>query len=62
MNDIYVDIRGTELEELFDTDLITVEALVEKIIDAKCEIAILNEKIEELEEYKEQYCEKYEFN
>lgn len=62
MNEVYIDVRGLEISELFNTDLVSVEDLVEKLLEDKRELNRLNEKVDELLEYKEQYCEKYEFN
>lgn len=60
MNNIYIDLRGLEIKELFpDKDIISVEDLIEVMIDIYIDNKNKEEEIEDLKEYKEQYCELY---
>lgn len=59
MNEVFVDVRkeSSMIREYFNTDLVTVEELIVAIEDLSGEIEHLEEIIEELKVYKEQYCE-----
>lgn len=60
MNDIYIDLRGLEIKELFpDKDIISVEDLIEVMIGIYIDNKNKEEEIKSLKEYKEQYCELY---
>lgn len=60
MNDIYIDLRGLEIKELFpDKDIISVEDLIEVMIGIYIDNKNKEEEIEDLKEYKNQYCELY---
>ena len=60
MNNIYIDLRGLEIKELFpDKDIISVEDLIEVMIGIYIDNNNKEEEIESLKEYKEQYCELY---
>lgn len=60
MNDIYIDLRGLEIKELFpDKDIISVEDLIEVMIGIYIDNKNKEEEIKNLKEYKEQYCELY---
>lgn len=60
MNNIYIDLRGLEIKELFpDKDIISVEDLIEVMIGIYIDNKNKEEEIEDLKEYKEQYCELY---
>lgn len=60
MNNIYIDLRGLEIKELFpDKDIISVEDLIEVMIGIYIDNKNKEEQIEDLKEYKEQYCELY---
>jgi hypothetical protein len=51
MNKVRLDIRNTELQEIFEgVDLITIDDLINKVLDYKVEIDSLNEKINNKEE------------
>ena len=59
MNEVFVDVRkeSSMIREYFNTDLVTVEELIVAIEDLSGEIEHLEEIIEEIKVYKEQYCE-----
>lgn len=60
MNNIYIDLRGLEIKELFpDKDIISVEDLIEVMIGIYIDNKNKEEEIEDLKEYKNQYCELY---
>ena len=60
MNNIYIDLRGLEIKELFpDKDIISVEDLIEVMIGIYIDNNNKEEEIENLKEYKNQYCELY---
>lgn len=60
MNDIYIDLRGLEIKELFpDKDIISVEDLIEVMVGIYIDNNNKEEEIKNLKEYKEQYCELY---
>lgn len=60
MNDIYIDLRGLEIKELFpDKDIISVEDLIEVMVGIYIDNNNKEEEIKSLKEYKEQYCELY---
>ena len=47
MNEVYIDVRGLGIEELFTTDFVSVEQLVACIEDLQCDIRNLKEQLEE---------------
>lgn len=49
MKEVYIIVKGLEVEELFNKDLVSVDELCEKIIELKMENDRLEEKIEDLE-------------
>lgn len=49
MKEVYIIVKGLEIEELFNKDLVSVDELCEKIIELKMENDRLEEKIEDLE-------------
>ena len=63
MNKVYInlkDINSSGLNNIFkNQDLVSVEELVDKLEDYYAEIEKQQEKIEDLKEYKNQYCELY---
>lgn len=46
MESVYVNIAGTELLDMFQTDIVSVQELYDKLIEQKVEIGYLIEKIE----------------
>ena len=51
MNNIYIDLRGLEIKELFpDKDIISVEDLIEVMIDIYIDNKNKEEQIEDLKE------------
>ncbi len=62
MSEVFINVKGLEIEELFGTDIVTVEDLVSKLIDMNIENNMLNEENTDLKEYKEQYCDKYSYD
>lgn len=63
MNNVYInlkDINSGVLNDIFrNQDLVTIEELVDKLEDYYVEIEKQQEEIEDLKEYKNQYCELY---
>lgn len=63
MNEVYInlkDINSGVLNDIFkNQDLVSVEELVDKIEDYYAEIEKKQEQIDDLKEYKNQYCELY---
>ena len=61
MNEVYInlkDINSGVLNDIFkNQDLVSVEELVDKLEDYYAEIEKQQEEIEDLKEYKNQYCE-----
>ena len=58
MNDIYVDIRRSGIENYFpNKDMVTVDELINKIDELDTKIYRLEKENEDLIEYKNQYCE-----
>lgn len=49
MNEVFINIKYTGLEEYFDKDYVSIDELVAKMQDLDSEVNILKEKIEELE-------------
>lgn len=49
MKEVYIIVKGLEVEELFNKDLVSVDELCEKIIELKMENDRLEERIEDLE-------------
>ena len=43
MSEVFINVKGLEIEELFGTDIVTVEDLVSKLIDMNIENNRLNE-------------------
>ena len=63
MNNVYInlkDINSSVLNDIFrNQDLVSIEVLVDKLEDYYAEIEKQQEEIEDLKEYKNQYCELY---
>ena len=63
MKEVYInlkDINSGVLNDIFkNQDLVSVEELVDKLEDYYTEIEKQQEEIEDLKEYKNQYCELY---
>ena len=63
MNNVYInlkDINSGVLNDIFkNQDLVSVEELVDKLEDYYADIEKQQEEIEDLKEYKNQYCELY---
>ena len=63
MNKVYInlkDINSSGLNDIFkNQDLVSVEELIDKLEDYHAEIEKQQEQIEDLKEYKNQYCELY---
>lgn len=63
MNEVYInlkDINSGVLNDIFkNQDLVSVEELVDKLEDCYADIEKQQEEIEDLKEYKNQYCELY---
>lgn len=63
MNEVYInlkDINSGVLNDIFkNQDLVSVEELVSKLEDYYADIEKQQEEIEDLKEYKNQYCELY---
>lgn len=63
MNEVYInlkDINSGVLNNIFkNQDLVSVEELVSKLEDYYAEIEKQQEEIDDLKEYKTQYCELY---
>ena len=61
MNNVYInlkDINSSILNDIFkNQDLVSIEELVDKLEDYYAEIEKQEEEIEDLKEYKNQYCE-----
>lgn len=54
MENIMINIKGLEIEELFEKDLVSVEDLLGELRDLKYRIHCLEEEIEDLKEWKRQ--------
>ena len=63
MDNVYInlkDINSGVLNDIFkNQDLVSVKELIEKLEDYHLEIEKQQEEIEDLKEYKNQYCELY---
>ena len=63
MKEVYInlkDINSDVLNYIFiNQDLVSVEELIDKLEDYHAEIEKQQEEIEDLKEYKNQYCELY---
>lgn len=63
MNEVYInlkDINSGVLNNIFENqDLVSVEELVDKLEDYYADIEKQQEEIEDLKEYRKQYCELY---
>lgn len=63
MSEVYInlkDINSGVLNDIFkNQDLVSVEELVDKLEDYYAEIEKKQEQIDDLKEYKNQYCELY---
>ena len=61
MNEVYInlkDINSGVLNDIFkNQDLVSVEKLVDKLEDYYADIEKQQEEIDDLKEYKNQYCE-----
>ena len=57
MNEVFINIKYTGLEEYFNKDYVSVDELVAKLQDLDSEVHILKEEIEELESSdEEEWC------
>jgi hypothetical protein len=63
MNEVYInlkDINSGVLNDIFkNQDLVSIEELVDKLEDYYADIEKKQEQIDDLKEYKNQYCELY---
>lgn len=63
MKNVYINLKdfyGYCIKEIFgNQDLVSVEELVDKLEDYYAEIEKQQEEIDDLKEYKNQYCELY---
>ena len=63
MSNVYInlkDINSSILNDIFkNQDLVSIEELIDKLEDYYAEIERQQEEIEDLKEYKNQYCELY---
>lgn len=63
MNNVYInlkDINSGVLNDIFkNQDLVSIEELIDKLEDYYAENEKQQEEIEDLKEYKNQYCELY---
>lgn len=63
MKNVYINLKdfyGYCIKEIFgNQDLVSVEELVDKIEDYYAEIEKQQEEIDDLKEYRNQYCELY---
>jgi hypothetical protein len=63
MNNVYInlkDINSSVLNDIFkNQDLVSIEELIDKLEDYYAEIEKQQEKIDDLKEYRNQYCELY---
>lgn len=64
MNNVYINLKEKSIcdpiNDIFkNQDLVSVEELVDKLEDYYVEIEKQREEIEDLKEYKNQYCELY---
>lgn len=63
MNNVYInlkDINSGVLNDIFkNQDLVSIKELIDKLEDYYAEIEKQQEEIEDLKEYKNQYCELY---
>lgn len=59
MDEIFIDVRGLDIEKHFDTDLVSVEQLIVCIENLTGEVEELKEKIEELEMPEDEKWSKY---
>lgn len=64
MNNVYINLKEKNIcdpiNDIFkNQDLVSVEELIDKLEDYYAEIEKQKEEIEDLEEYKNQYCELY---
>lgn len=47
MDEVYVSVKGTELSDIFETNIVSVQELFDRLIDQQVEIHYLIEKIED---------------
>lgn len=50
MEEVYIKVKGTVIEKLFEKDLVSVDDLVAKIEDQMYDIEELKEKIDDMKE------------
>ena len=61
MKDIYIDIRGLEVKELFPKqDLVSLEEFIDVMVGIYIDNKNKDDEIKELKEYKDENCEKVE--
>lgn len=46
MNEVFINVKGTEIEDLFEKDLVSIDDLVSIIIDLQSDKKILEEEFE----------------
>ena len=63
MNNVYINLKDINIGVLNDIfrnqDLVSVEELIHKLEDYNAEIEKQQEEIDDLKEYRNQYCELY---
>ena len=55
MSEVFINVKDTDLEELFDTDLVSIDELVALIEEQQSEIENLKEKLEDEVEQREEF-------
>ena len=55
MSEVFINVKNTDLEELFDTDLVSIDELVSLIEEQQVEIDKLKEKIADEEQIREDF-------
>ncbi len=55
MSEVFINVKNTDLEELFDTDLVSIDELVALIEEQQSEIDSLKEKLEDEEQIREDF-------
>ena len=56
MNEVFIKIKGLEIEDLFkDKDLVSIDDLISKLADLKCDVSHWEEKYNDLENQVQEY-------
>lgn len=55
MSEVFINVKNTDLEELFDTDIVSIDELVALIEEQQSEIENLKEKLEDEVEQREEF-------